>query len=137
MSHQNARPYEVVRVCVDSYDAGVLCGRVFHPDLDEAGYPVKSLAALLVKLNMLFGLEEPEQPLKRTFAPLRKPEEEFRSVAPGRLGTFDIRLMFRENNNWQGSAHLLGEAEEQVFLSDLELVHLLNNGLTVNQEKLL
>ncbi|MBQ2819515.1 MAG: hypothetical protein IKM67_05230 [Clostridia bacterium] len=47
----------------------------------------------------------------------------------GRLATFSIRLMFRQNASWQGSVSWLEGSSEETFRSALELIFLMKSAL--------
>ena len=53
----------------------------------------------------------------------------------GKIATFAIKILFRQNTSWQGSILWLEWGEEQSFRSVLELIYLMDNALnkTVKQ----
>ena len=69
----------------------------------------------------------------RRFVPVVKPEKthgELEQSASGKLATFYVRILFRQNASWQGSVAWLEGGSEQRFRSVLELLLLLDSALT-------
>jgi len=54
------------------------------------------------------------------------PEE---TVREGKLATFAVRILFRQNASWQGSVTWLEGDRSQSFRSALELILLMDNAL--------
>jgi len=129
--------YRTTTLCVDSYENGVLAGRIYHPSCD--GIPFKSLSQFLVQMeDLLDELKLPQSfTAARSFAPLVGEVEGGRldDEAPkeGKLATFAIRILFRQNASWQGSIVWLDNNQEQSFRSVLELILLFDNALTQKQ----
>lgn len=121
-------------VCVDSYEEGVFVGRFFNPSCPE-GRRFQSLSQFLVQMEDLFdNIQLPqsftavrafaEPPAsKGTQAPDNSPSRE------GKVGTFSVRILFRQNASWQGSVTWLEEKREESFRSVLELVLLMDSAL--------
>ena len=123
-----------IRICVDSYEHGVPTGRFYHPALDGGGRAFQSLTQLLVGVEDL--LDETNFPqsftARRTFAPQAEaPPGVSAAGAPenGALGTFDVRLMFRQHASWQGGVIWVEGKAEQSFRSVLELILLMDSAL--------
>lgn len=125
--------YRTTRVCIDSYEDGVPVGRFYNPGCGDA-VPFQSLSQLLIKLNDL--LDEMQFPqsftISRAFSEQRMPlgdkgpscmEQE------GKLATFGVRILFRQNASWQGSVTWLEKSREESFRSALELIFLMNSAL--------
>ena len=51
----------------------------------------------------------------------------------GKLATFALRILFRQNASWQGSVTWLEGGQEQSFRSVLELVMLFSNALSYKE----
>jgi len=124
--------YRTTTVCIDSYADGVLNGRFYNPYL-SGGSSFESVMQFLTKMEK--ALDTMDFPraftATRTFAPLpdhdlSPPEEEFTA---GKLATFTIRILFRQNASWQGSVVWQEGRREQSFRSVLELLFLFDNAL--------
>lgn len=125
--------YRTTTVCVDSYDNGVMNGRILHPSCDPI--PFKSLSRFLVQMEEL--LDELKLPQSftaaRSFAPAARgpTPDRLTDEAPqkGRLATFAIRILFRQNASWQGSVAWVETGRESTFRSALELILLIDSAL--------
>ena len=72
----------------------------------------------------------------RSFQPAPRSAEESPpepGVQEGKLGTFVVRVIFRQNASWQGSVSWLEGRRDESFRSVLELLMLLTSAL--EQEK--
>lgn len=118
-------------VCIDSYRQGVPQGRFFNPFM-RAEQPFQSLTQFLQRMeSTLETMDFPKAyTVTRTFAPLPKhatgPPGECK---PGKLATFAVRILFRQNASWQGSVIWLEGKQEQAFRSALELILLMGSAL--------
>lgn len=124
--------YRTTLVCVDSYQNAVLAGRFYNPYLTD-GECFQSLVQFLLKMeDLLDGMQFPQSfTAARAFAPppdrmAAPPEPELRE---GKLATFAVRVIFRQNASWQGSVTWLEGGREQSFRSVLELILLLDSAL--------
>lgn len=124
--------YRTIHICVDGFQGGVLSGRLFNRSL-PAGIPFHCLSQLLEEVaRILDGMDYPKSfTAPRTFGPKRSPEpapppDDFQA---GRLATFSLRILFRQNASWQGSVAWLEGKQEQSFRSALELIFLVNSAL--------
>lgn len=120
-------------VCVDSYDKHIFCGRLYNPYVDKA-IPFQSLMELLLAVDTL--LDEMQFPqsfvAKRQFSPVRTALQnaEDLSQQKGKLATFALRILFRQNASWQGSVTWSEAGRSESFRSTLELLFLLNSALS-------
>ncbi|MDY3282019.1 hypothetical protein [Dysosmobacter sp.] len=122
-------------VCVDQYDErGVPAGRLYNPYLAE-GEQFRSLMEFIRKMEeLLNGTRLPQayaQP--RSFSggcgvSVEEPPDA--AVREGRIGTFTLRVLFRQNSSWQGSVTWLEGRKEEKFRSALELFHLMDSALS-------
>lgn len=126
--------YRTTMICVDSYDNGIPVGRFYNPACSE-GIPFQSLSQLLVKMeDLLDGMSLPQSfTVARTFSRQDTDSEE-RDVSAGaerkgRLATFAVRILFRQNASWQGSVSWLEGEREESFRSVLELVLLMDSAM--------
>jgi len=131
--HMWENQFRTTTICVDSYDDGVLSGRVYHP-LREDGAAFRSLSQFLLTMEALLddmGFPQSYQET-RNFAPAKKTAEN--STAPAKLPrgarmTFQIQILFRQHASWQGMITWVEEGREESFRSVLELVYLLDSAL--------
>ena len=130
--------YRATTVCIDSYEKGVLAGRLFNPYFDT-GQAFESLTQFLFLMEKaLDAMQFPQSThAMRTFAGSsglwpERPETDFRQ---GRAATFVAKVLFRQNASWQGSVQWMEGQREQSFRSALELIFLLDNALRSATEK--
>ncbi len=124
--------YRTTIVCIDSWENDVPAGRFYNPYL-PAGKSFVSLMQFLQEMEQV--LDQMEFPKSftavREFSPVPPlPVEE--AAAEGRVGrvaTFAVRVLFRQNVSWQGSVTWLEGRQEQSFRSVLELLLLMNNAM--------
>lgn len=127
--------YRTTVVCIDSYTDGVFAGRFYNPSCPE-GQRFSSLSQFLIKMeDMLDTTRFPQ-----SFTAVRSfgdPASDRTSGLPtgvngdreGRLATFSMRILFRQNASWQGSLAWLEGDREESFRSVLELILLMNSAL--------
>lgn len=125
--------YRTTVVCIDSYENGVLSGRMYNPYL-SIGDTFQSTMEFLKKTDsMLDRMKFPQSfSANRVFEPLA----ETKTVDPpaaspkdGLLGTFALRILFRQNASWQGSVTWIEGEREESFRSVLELLLLMDSAL--------
>ncbi len=128
--------YRTILICVDSYHQGTLQGRFYNPFLNE-GQTFQSLSQFITKMEQtLDGMEFPKAyTTTRTFSPLpeKLPGPPGTVYQDGKLASFALRILFRQNASWQGSVVWLDQNQEQSFRSVLELILLFDNALTQKQ----
>ena len=124
--------YRTTIVCVDDYQDKVLTGRLSNPYLDGPA-PFHGLMQFVLEMetlldNMRFPQSFTES---RTFAPVTQSGQIIaEDAAPeGKLATFSIKIIFRQNSSWQGSIIWLNTGQEESFRSLLELALLMNSAL--------
>jgi hypothetical protein len=133
-SRMRGNAYRTTIVCVDSYQNGVLSGRMYNPYLED-GETFQSLTQFLLKMeNLLDSMQFPQsftavrafgsQPAQNAAAPPGAEPQE------GKCGTFAVRVIFRQNASWQGSVTWLEGGEEASFRSVLELILLMDSALS-------
>ena len=135
--------YRNTLVCVDSSNEGTLQGWFFHPYL-EAGEGFRSLAELFRKLEWIMDeMDFPQATVQlRDFGGVSGaspgvaiPSEP--AVAPagqkqkGVLGTFYVRILFRQNASWQGTVTWAETGQQVSFRSVLELMRLLDSAVSL------
>ena len=130
--------YRTTVVCVDAYEDGVLSGRLYNPAL-TGGTQFRSVMDFLIKMEDL--LDRMQLPQSFTAARSFAPAPRHRADSPpdqgpqeGKLGTFSIRVIFRQNASWQGSVTWLEGGRDESFRSVLELLLLMHSALEPEQD---
>ena len=125
--------YRTTIICADSFEGGLLSGRLCHPALTEEDSFSGVLEFLRKMEALLNGMEFPQSfTAPRSF---QSPEgwtagsSETGAIRRGRLATFAVRIMFRRNASWQGSVTWLEEDRKENFRSVLELLLLMDSAL--------
>ena len=129
--------YRTTTVCIDSYQDGAMKGRFYNPYL-EGGRGFDNLTQFLFHMEQTLDLMDFPKAFTaiRTFVPPPKvgttgpPDDQWQT---GKLATFKLRILFRQNASWQGSITWQEGRREQSFRSVLELILLMNTA--INQEK--
>lgn len=134
MSKISGETYRSIRLCVDSYENGVLKGRYYNLGLEGSGRKFESLAQFLISAENLFdSINFPQAfDVKHSFAPhsdAAPGECTYKEAQTGKCGTFMIRLLFRQHISWQGSVVWLEGGGKQTFRSVLELILLMDSAL--------
>lgn len=134
-SKQYGNAYRTTVVCVDGFAGKVLSGRMYNPAL-AGGQRFDSLLDFLNQMEALLdGMCFPQAfTAARSFSPGDPP------VAPttddlsqhGKLATFSLRVLFRQNASWQGSVSWLESGREESFRSALELIFLMESACNAN-----
>jgi len=119
-------------VCVDSYEGGVMKGRVFNPYQEME--PFDSLSQFLIRMERLLDdLQAPRSYTEvRTFSELLKEgnsDPVSSGARRGRRATFELNVLFRQHSSWQGTLLWRETGMEHSFRSVLELVILMDSAL--------
>lgn len=131
---EKGNEFRTTVICVDGYENKALSGRFYNPYC-EAGESFESLTQMLLKIDdMLNEMRLPQSfTAVRTFAPgggdLSKNTPAV-AAHEGKLATFSVRILFRQNASWQGSVTWLEGGQEQSFRSVLELIFLMDSALS-------
>ena len=132
--------YRTMRICIDSYENEVPIGRIYNP-YAARGKCFHSLTQLLLEVDDLMDSMNYPQSFTtvRTFAPIQKPgtdpPENEAQEWEGRLATFAVKVLFRQNASWQGSVIWVDTGQEQTFRSALELIFLMNSAMSETQRQ--
>ena len=132
LNRARGNEFSSTTVCIDSYSGGVMCGRFYSPYL-EGGRTFHSLTQFLLEMEKVMNESEFPQAFTetRTFTgpqPTRPTSVET-DFKPGRLATFAVKILFRQNASWQGSVRWINTRQGQSFRSVLELILLMDNAL--------
>ena len=126
-------PAKMYVICVDSYENKVLKGRIYNV-LRDSSVTFKSAVDMLIKLEQLLDEAKLVQSysVKRVFTPntANGSPVQAGSVEDGKLATFSLKLLFRQNASWQGSVLWCDGNSEESFRSVLELLLLMDNALS-------
>lgn len=134
MSKKSGEPYRSIRLCVDSYEHGELKGCYYHRSLEGGSRRFESLSQFLIGAENLADSANFPQAFtaKRSFerpSDMTSGEYAASGSRTGGLGTFVIRLLFRQHTSWQGTVTWLEGGGEQTFRSVLELIFLIDSAL--------
>lgn len=120
-------------ICIDSYDDRVPIGRFHNPHMSEA-MSFHGVMDLLAKVDGLMT----EMKFPQSFNEIRtfsKAKEErvgttSQDVLTGKVGTFAVKIIFRQNASWQGSVTWVEGKAEESFRSVMELLFLIDSACT-------
>jgi len=139
MAYTNKTPvHECCRtlvICVDDYENRRLSGSLLHYTFPQRKH-FENLMQLLLLIEQT--VEENDYPSsstqKRAF---QKNKPCFTPAVSsdmfedkGRLATFRVRILFRQNASWQGTVSWVEDGCEKTFRSALELIFLIDNAVT-------
>lgn len=125
-------------ICVDTYTDGVPQGKIYGTHLDGKK-SFDSLMQLLVALDETLD----EATLPRSFSRMRRfverestpKSERAEKISAGKLATFSVKILFRQNASWQGYVSWLEGNSEEGFRSALEFIFLMNSVLESKETK--
>ena len=124
-------------VCVDSYEAGVMKGRIlnFYQEVEA----FESLVQFLMAVETF--LEDQQIPQSYTalrkfsdLIPMGEDSTEPSLIRKGTRATFELQVLFRQHSSWQGVIIWRERKLEQSFRSVLELVMLMDSALRTVKE---
>jgi hypothetical protein len=129
--------YRTTIVCVDSYEGGLLSGRLHNPYW-SGGKPFQGVLDLLAKQEELLDRMQLPQSFTthRSFFPWTEQddrESQVMGLPEGKEATFAIRILFRQNASWQGSLTWMEKGQEESFRSVLELLLMMQSALNGEQ----
>lgn len=130
--------FRTTLVCIDEYDTKILKGRIYNPQRPQG---VEFSGAIDFLLNMEKLFEEAKCPQAfatlRTFRPYsadpEAPALSGNMSMEGKLATFSLRILFRQNSSWQGSIMWHEGRSEESFRSVLELLLLMDSALSAKE----
>ena len=127
-----------VMVYVDSVEDRIPSGR-FHIASSSDVRPFHGLSQLLIDINHQLDREN----FPQAFAELRKFQKpnkqadaslESANQERGKIATFSLRILFRQNASWQGSVTWMEGKQGEFFRSVLELMVLMDDALGYAKE---
>ena len=122
-SHDNGK---FVLVCVDSMENGAASGRFYYGNLDNE-HSFSNLNQFLLNMDQLL-----DGACESTVSAVENTSSIWRT---GKLATFKLRIMFRQNESWQGNVMWLETRHEEQFRSALELLSIFHQALVPSQER--
>lgn len=127
--------YKTSLICIDNYHDRILSGRICNAYLN-AEVPFHSTMEFIREMDAL--LQELQFPQSTSANRVFLSAQEHRvktytatsaNEVKGRLATFSLRIMFRQNSSWQGSLSWMEGNREESFRSVLELLLLIDNAI--------
>ena len=127
---------QTILICIDSYENGIPKGQMFLPG--QPGERFESLSQLLLRGERLYeqggGAQSYTTPRIFTQAPPLPPAPcEATELTRGAVGTFEMRILFRQNASWQGDLLWLEKYTRQSFRSVLEMITLMDSALRAEE----
>ena len=128
--------YRTSIVCIDRYQGDVPEGRIYHPGGVSSCF--ESLTQFLAQMEDHLD----EWKLPQSFSAIRsfgaasepapgQPEDGW--TRRGKLATFALRILFRQNASWQGSVLWVEGNREESFRSVLELIFLMDSAVSAHE----
>lgn len=134
--------YRISKVCVDSYTDRVLEGRIYQYNSEfEDGICFRSTIEFLNYMEFIMKTTHfPDYQECRAFQKsgemqIVQPSSE--SKKKGQMGTFVVKMLFRQHTSWQGTVLWCEKDKEVCFRSALELLRLMDSTMkenTTNEE---
>ena len=124
--------YRTTVVCIDEYEDGVPVGRFYNP-YSPNGEKFRGIVRFLGRMeDTLDRMNYPQafttaRAFSRPYSNMAAPSGE--KLREGKIATFAVRILFRQNASWQGSVTWLENDHSQSFRSVLELVLLMDSAL--------
>ncbi len=114
-------------VCIDSFDNDVPIGRFFNPCFDKP-FEFACLTHFLQQMEQTLDIVD-NSGLTLLSHPILNVNPKDAQKRSGRLATFSVRILFRQNGSWQGCCTWLEAKREFSFKSALELILVMSNEL--------
>ena len=132
--------YRTILVCVDDCRDDSPDGRIYSASRDQPLLFRGTMRFLLETGKLLDSMNFPQPfEIPRSFRPVCPIEE---TVPPaeseqhcGKIATFALRVLFRQNASWQGSVAWLEGRQEDNFRSTLELLLLMHSAYCAQESE--
>ena len=126
----------LVVVYLDKCGGGTFAGQIYDP-IRADGAEFTGVMEFLNKLERMMRKtdEPPPRPGGQGSSPSPEPDTRPWRLEPGRKGTFEIRVLFQRNADWQGTVTWMEKRREEVFQSILELLLLMDSAATEETKK--
>ena len=118
--------YSTIILCVDAVENNVSKGRYYYSDLADE-YKFHSMDHFLLENDSLMNGAAPRNP--------SVPRKSNDILLDGKIATFKLRILYRHNNDWQGSIMWLETRYEVNFRSTLELLSIIHQALIPAQKQ--
>ena len=120
-------------IYIDSFSDSVISGEFFNP-FKMGVESFNGLTALVLRIDECLNTDNVPQHFSnvRTFYPSASVQEEGAlpiRFGSGKIATFSVNILYRQNASWQGTITWLEEKVTQHFRSVLELIYLVDNAL--------
>lgn len=117
---------KIALLCVDSVENGMASGRFYHGDLDNERAFCGLHQFLLDMDRVMDGNCENVSSSGEGSSVIWR---------TGKVATFKLNVLFRQNGSWQGSVMWLETRHEERFRSALELLSIFHQALAPSQER--
>lgn len=122
-----------ISISVDDYEDKNPVGRLWHKE-QEKGLHFANLMQFLLGIEGLLRSEERPEEAAR-YQCVSPPDSGRRGsgaveLSPGKLATFQLKILFRQHASWQGTVTWVENRQEMTFRSALELTMLMDNSLS-------
>ena len=124
MNENNRKSLSIL--CIDAVDNDISCGRFYHDDLTHE-YVFRSTDHFLKVYESILNQSDPDIPAL--------PREKEAIWLPGKIATFRIQVLYRQNASWQGSIMWLETRHEEQFRSEIELLSIIHQALVPAQKQ--
>lgn len=121
-------------ICIDTYENKVPCGRIYNEFYENGVSFTGTIELLLAIDSMLEKMNWPQSySAHRVFRDPEEyhaPDEAADKIKEGKLATFALRILFRQNASWQGSLQWYEGKQDESFRSVLELLILIDSAVS-------
>ena len=122
-------------ICVDFYERGMMSGWFCSLEQESEAETFCSLTQMIVSIEQKLNAANYPQSftVMRSFAPIQEVRPDRREEArlsSGLVGTFVVKIFFRQHTSWQGTITWQEGCGEQAFRSVLELILLMDSALS-------
>ena len=126
-----------ITICLDSYENSLMKGQIYHGAFADGKQYDNLMQLILIIESILEATGFPKAVTeKRLFSPPKGANKkeglnythiiDFNDKR-GKLATFRLKILFRQNASWQGSIAWLEKKAEVSFRSALEMILLIND----------
>ena len=121
-------------ICIDRYEKGIPCGRIYNSyfkkqiEFEGVIELLKTLEGFVETIDRPQSFSERRE-FRRNGA-MKNSDASFEEINLGKIATFSVRLLFRQNASWQGSVSWHEGKTEESFRSVLELLLLIDSALS-------
>ncbi|MBP3334045.1 MAG: hypothetical protein J6M35_08380 [Clostridia bacterium] len=121
-------------VCIDEYDNKTPIGRIYNAYFEEGVNFHSTIELLLTLESMLESMNWPqsysERRLFKSVEDAPEPKKAENEIREGKLATFSLRILFRQNSSWQGELVWHEGNQSESFRSAFELLMLINSAMS-------